>query len=123
MITTKIYQLIIITLSVLFISVSIGLVVAKIRLNEKTLSYDKVVTESKVLEIQRDALVKGIDIQNDAINKLAVDEKSRLTEYSKKLEANSKALKEQMEYARGLQPDGICEYMEKVSYEILEDRK
>lgn len=120
--TAKIYQAIIGLLLILVTSLSISLVVTKIKLNEKTLAYDKVVTESKLLEIQKDALIKGIGVQNDAINKFKVDEENRLKEYTKKLEVNSKALKEQMEYARGLQPDGICEYMEKVSYEILEDR-
>lgn len=120
--TDKIYQLVIGILAILLVSTGIGLVVTKVRLNEKTLAYDKVVTEGKLLEIQKDALIKGVGIQNDAINKFKVDEENRLKEYTKKLEVNSKALKEQMEYARGLQPDGICEYMEKISYEILEDR-
>lgn len=86
------------------------------------LKYEKCIAEGKVLEIQKEALIKGIETQNIKVREYELNEKRNLEEYSENLDRNSKTLEEQLKISSKLRTEKeVCDYMVRRSYEILAD--
>lgn len=73
----------------------------------------------KILEIQKDALIKGVDIQNESIAKLESDAKSRKAQYEKHISDTKGQYEREIESSRKVLPNEELKFLKEQIDEII----
>lgn len=74
---------------------------------------------NKILEIQKDALIKGVDIQNESIAKMESDAKSRKAQYEKHISDTKGQYESELEASRKVSANEELKFLKEQIDEII----